>query len=541
MGTSTTLTLGTQSWTTAYGYASGNLASVAYPSGRVISYTRDAAGRIASVTSSQAGVTTALLSNITYVPFGAVQGWEFGAPGSGRSVQRSYDLNGRLTSVTMPSGSRQYTYDEDDRIVGIQDAVLGSAVYGYDDLSRLTSASTALGTWSYAYDANGNRTSLTSGGTAYPVTVETSSNRTTGITGPVAQAITFTADGQTASVTGGSSASSCTGPFTLGYTADGQLTTSSVMSVVNSVDGRRLQKNAAACAGGATTTFIHDEAGRLIATYDGSGALIEEIVWLGNLPVAVFKPSTPTTPYWVYADNLGSPRAITTATGQLVWRWDGEPFGNTPANENPSGLGSFSFNLRFPGQYFDAETGYHHNGWREYDPAQGRYVQADPAGFVDYTGVYVYVLNNPLSFIDWQGLFCGCAYANRLYAKAEVKSKGSCATYVRKALEAGGANTTNNPVFAKNYRELLLRNGFVEVSLENYKPEIGDTAVFNSFPTGSEAGHIQGYAGKGLSGWISDFNQPDFWANRGYKAAADYKIYRPPTSSPQSKEPCSCN
>ena len=60
-----------------------------------------------------------------------------------------------------------------------------------------------------------------------------------------------------------------------------------------------------------------------------------------------------------YANHLGTPRAITRPSdNQVVWKWDNiDPFGANAPNENPSGLGSFSFNLRFPGQYFDQETG----------------------------------------------------------------------------------------------------------------------------------------------------------------------------------------
>jgi RHS repeat-associated protein len=55
----------------------------------------------------------------------------------------------------------------------------------------------------------------------------------------------------------------------------------------------------------------------------------------------------------------------------VVWRWDpAEPFGTYSANENPSGLGTFVFNLRLPGQYFDKETNLHYNYFRDYDPGE---------------------------------------------------------------------------------------------------------------------------------------------------------------------------
>ncbi|MFD2454554.1 RHS repeat-associated core domain-containing protein [Ideonella paludis] len=65
----------------------------------------------------------------------------------------------------------------------------------------------------------------------------------------------------------------------------------------------------------------------------------------------------------------------------IRWRWDqAEAFGNSPPNENPNALGAFSFNLRFPGQTFDKETGWHYNHHRDYRPGAGRYAQSDPIG-----------------------------------------------------------------------------------------------------------------------------------------------------------------
>jgi len=89
----------------------------------------------------------------------------------------------------------------------------------------------------------------------------------------------------------------------------------------------------------------------------------------------------------------------------VVWRWENqEPFGNSPPDENPSGLGVFAFNLRFPGQYFDRETNTHYNYFRDYDPAIGRYVQSDPIGLLGGPNTYPYALNDPLVLFDALGL-----------------------------------------------------------------------------------------------------------------------------------------
>jgi len=70
--------------------------------------------------------------------------------------------------------------------------------------------------------------------------------------------------------------------------------------------------------------------------------------------------------FFFHNDHLGTPQAVTNSTQQVVWQADYDPFGEV--NETVS---LDEQNLRFPGQYFDAETGLHYNYFRDYDPFDG--------------------------------------------------------------------------------------------------------------------------------------------------------------------------
>ena len=78
-------------------------------------------------------------------------------------------------------------------------------------------------------------------------------------------------------------------------------------------------------------------------------------------------------------------------------------------------------NLRFPGQYYDQETGLHYNFFRDYDPSTGRYVESDPIGLDGGLNTYVYIDNQPLSYIDPLGLVHWTGTA--LVGRAGIKKK----------------------------------------------------------------------------------------------------------------------
>jgi RHS repeat-associated protein len=67
--------------------------------------------------------------------------------------------------------------------------------------------------------------------------------------------------------------------------------------------------------------------------------------------------------------------------------------------------GTITQNLRLPGQYFDVESGWNHNGFRDYAPQLGRYIEPDPLGRLGSgNDLYAYVYDNPTNLIDPLGL-----------------------------------------------------------------------------------------------------------------------------------------
>jgi RHS repeat-associated protein len=157
---------------------------------------------------------------------------------------------------------------------------------------------------------------------------------------------------------------------------------------------------------GGTILFMYDESGHILGEYSSTGALIEETIWLGDTPVATLRPSGSTIAiYYVHSDHLGTVRKVTRPSDNgLMWRWDPDTFGSVAANSNPAGLGTFTYNLGFPGQYFLTESGLYYNYFRDYDPTMGRYIESDPIGLGSGVNTYAYGNGNPITNSDPTGL-----------------------------------------------------------------------------------------------------------------------------------------
>ena len=221
-------------------------------------------------------------------------------------------------------------------------------------------------------------------------------------------------------------------------------------------------------AGAETTVYHYDLDGKLIAESLPGGAMTREYLYMGKVRVAMVDVAGGNTLYHYLNDRLGTPEILTDANGTVVWEAWYEPFGE--AHIHPSS--SVVNNHRFPGQYYDQETGLHYNYHRYYDPRTGRYITPDPIGQVGGINLYPYAENNPINLIDPLGLInpkriafgaveaTGGLIGIGLAATAEIGSAGT-ATIVAIGL-AGFAV----PAFAHGVSEVIA--GFLETKKQEF-------------------------------------------------------------------------
>jgi len=311
---------------------------------------------------------------------------EITLPGGSRKSY-AYDPFMRLENVTVkdPGGNimmrHDYAYDKVDNIVG-KSTEHGDYAYTYDGLYRLTASDNPDGTAdeAYTYDAgtwtyNSNNELESYGGVTF--TYDANGNTIQKNDGGVVTRFIYDIEDRLIRVedqSGGVISQYYYDPF-----------------------GRRLYKEV-----GGTRTYFHYSGEGLIGEYDAAGA---EIKTYGYRPGSgwtadplFMKQSSQY--YFYHNDRLGTPQKITMVSGAVVWSARYGSFGKAEIQEGAT----VENNLRFPGQYYDAETGLHYNWMRYYDPKTGRYTRTDPIGFNGGDeNLYNYVWGNPNFWVDPSG------------------------------------------------------------------------------------------------------------------------------------------
>jgi RHS repeat-associated protein len=367
-------TIGSSSVDIAYTYDEDNrLESVTYPSGVSILYGYDSAGRIASLTLNDGAGNTTLIDNVRYQPMGPVKGYD---PANGVDLEIAYNLDGRVESIQAPPAlDRDYDYDLVGNIHLIDEAILAALdrSYYYDAINRLSLEQDLAGTttlFDYAYDPVGNRTLYDDTVTSQSLTYGTTSNRLTAID---SQSVTTDNNGNITSIHG----------MTLSYDAHNRLSSATVSSIVTNYAYNGLGERVTKTTGSNTRHYFYSGPS-LLAEYAANGDIEREYIYLNGQPVVMLDHTgSGIDIYWIHNDHLGRPLALTDNSGDVVWKLvNADAFGNAASiDEDPDNNSvNLTFNMRFPGQYFDQETGLSYNMERYFDSEVGRYITADSVG-----------------------------------------------------------------------------------------------------------------------------------------------------------------
>ena len=376
-----------------YTDSTGLLASIAYPSGATASFSYNADGQpsVVNYQPGGGGTVSTLLSAITYQPFGPVASWK---NKNGTTYSRSYDQDGRVAGIALPGGNTiALAYDPNSRITGISESGLATKGFSYDPLDRLTGYTAGTISQSFGYDAVGNRTSYSTNSPSnlsfnyqYPST----SNRLTSVSGSWTETYGYDANGNIVA------RQKPLATYQFAYNARNRQNAATAGSLTKTYQINAFGQRVAKLDGGVyQTLFSYDGSGHMMGRYNGDGSVLEETLWLGDLPAVVLAPGAQ---YAVAPDHQGSPHQITDGSKNEVWFWDHDPFGNGQPT------GSFNYNLRFPGHFYDQSTGLFYNYYRDYDPSTGRYLESDPIGLAGGTNTYAYAGGNPVGNTDPLGL-----------------------------------------------------------------------------------------------------------------------------------------
>jgi RHS repeat-associated protein len=298
----------------------------------------------------------------------------------GLSTGFAFDTAGNLSALTAAGNTAPVVsldYDALGRLTAFKDGPTGTVIDGY------------------SYDATGNRLSAKVNTTTQTYTYLATNHRLSAVAG---KARTYDALGNTLSIGGTAK------EFV--YDTNGRMGQAKRAGAVvmnNQYNGRGEQVRK--FLGTAGTYTLYDETGHWLGDYDSTGLALQQVIWLDDLPVGVLASYSL---HYVQPDHLGTPRAVIDPVRDVaIWTWDlkGEAFGNSPPNQDPDNDGNtFPFDMRFPGQRYDAATGLNQNYFRDYEPGMGRYGQSDRIGLAGGKSTYSYVSSNPMNFVDLLGL-----------------------------------------------------------------------------------------------------------------------------------------
>ncbi|GAA2941628.1 putative T7SS-secreted protein [Kitasatospora cinereorecta] len=385
------------------------------PSGVVSRWTHDAAGRRTSLTMSD---------RILGFVHDAVGREVARHIGDSVLLASQFDSMGRLASQRVIGADRsmqcrEYSYRADGNLVELIEQTTGKINFDLDIAGRVTAVHGANWNERYAYDTAGNQTEA-SWPAPHPELEATGTRAYAGTKIKHAGSVRYEHD-SLGRVTLRQKTRLSRKPDTWHYMWDADNRLTDVITPDGTrwhyhYDplGRRIVKRRVADDGttdGQHSTFSWD--GTVLSEQTTREDTISDcisITWdhLGLLPLTQverrFKAETPDETidqrfFSIVADLVGSPRELFDESGNLAWRARSTLWGTTSWTASSTAYTP----IRFPGQYFDPETGLNYNYFRYYDPTSGRYISPDPSGITPAPNPVTYV-SNPHKMIDPLGL-----------------------------------------------------------------------------------------------------------------------------------------
>ncbi|WP_175463629.1 RHS repeat-associated core domain-containing protein [Methylomonas sp. LWB] len=394
---------------------------VKYPGGLTVQYQYGPDGRVKQVGALMGTSSAALASDISYQPLiNRLRGFTFG---NGLTYRRDRDAGGRPSHIRLlkPDQNALYDYDvrydDHNRVGGY-----GEFSFGYDDLDHLQSQATSQSQQRTLlnHDHNGNLQRLENYNAAGTLVrgddLTYTDNR---LSAEALNPAPADGSGGVSANYGYDQSGFVTGHAGNGYAYDASRT----MKSFTKSGGREyylydgLRRRVGKIGAGGAVRYVYDQADHLVFEYSAAGW--RNYVWLGDIPLAVVdqRPDGSLVNLaYIETDFTNTPRFLRRAVGDLtqpIWAWPIAPYGDTPALEDPDGDGvKTAFNLRYPGQYYDAFSGLHYNHTRYFSPRAGRYLQPDLVGLEGGTNVYTYANGNPVSYTDPTGTWAFEAVAS---------------------------------------------------------------------------------------------------------------------------------
>ena len=320
-------------------------------------------------------------------------------------VQMTYDAVGNMLSkkdMLRPTKSEAYTYDALNRLASFKQGEMTIGVEIPNPLKQVQ----------YALDALGNRTMVTTNGVATQYTAN-NMNAYTAITGGQNMTPQYDNNGNLTS----------DGAHAYQYNYNNRLSSvdnGTTATYKYDALNRRIQKTVVSTGSTNNYYYCGDQA---IEERDANNEVLATYIF-GISVDDVLQMQRGSNTYYYHKNHLGSVVALTDGSGNLVERYEYDPYGQPSffdVNDNALSQSAVGNSILFTGRDYDVETGLYYYRARSMHTSLGRFLQFDPLMYIDGLNLYAYVNENPINIID--------AYGESDYGVSGVNRIGNYGNY----------------------------------------------------------------------------------------------------------------